>query len=316
MREEKGKSMLASPNDFVVLDIETTGFLPEWDYIIEIGAIKYKNHVEVDRFTSLVQPPTDDGEEYIDDYITELTGITNEMLETAPTIENILPKLYNFLGDSIIIGHNVNFDINFLYDNFTQYLDKPLSNDFVDTMRLSRNLHPEEKHHRLLDLCNRYDLDYSHAHRSIEDCKLTFSCYQKLIGEINDKFNNFDSFLESKGKKRKSHSCGTKAKDIRSECDSFDTTHPLYGKVCVFTGTLEKMVRKDAMQLVANLGGINADSVTKKTNFLILGNNDYCKAIKDGKSNKQKKAEKLKLNGCDIEILPETVFYEMLDEEY
>ena len=75
------------------------------------------------------------------------------------------------------------------------------------------------------------------------------------------------------------------------------------------------MPRKEAMQLVANLGGINGDSVTKKTNYLILGNNDYCKAIRDGKSNKQKKAEKLKLEGHDIEILPETVFYELLELE-
>jgi len=72
------------------------------------------------------------------------------------------------------------------------------------------------------------------------------------------------------------------------------------------------MSRKEAMQLVADVGGVNADSVTKKTNFLILGNNDYCPLVKDGKSNKQKKAEKLKLDGNDIEVIPENVFYDML----
>lgn len=311
MREEKGKSLLASPNDFIVLDIETTGYLPQWDYIIEVGAIKYEHGVEIARFSSLIQPPSDDGE-YIDSYITELTGITNEMLASAPSIESVLPKLYDFLGNSIIIGHNVNFDINFLYDNFEEFLEKPLSNDFVDTMRLSRNLHPEENHHRLSDLCERYALDYSYAHRPIKDCELTLSCYNNLLSEINDVFDNFDSFLQS----RTRHSSqGVKAKDIHSEKTEFDITHPLYGKVCVFTGTLEKMPRKDAMQLVANLGGINWDSVTKKTNYLILGNNDYCKAIKDGKSNKQKKAEKLKLDGQDIEILPESVFYDLVESE-
>ena len=60
------------------------------------------------------------------------------------------------------------------------------------------------------------------------------------------------------------------------------------------------MVRKEAMQIVADLGGKNADNVTKKTNYLILGNNDYCKSIKDGKSSKQKKAEKFKLDVYDI----------------
>ena len=68
------------------------------------------------------------------------------------------------------------------------------------------------------------------------------------------------------------------------------------------------------MQIVADLGGQNADSVTKKTNYLILGNNDYCKSIKDGKSSKQKKAEKLKLDGYDIEIIPENVFYDIISE--
>lgn len=314
MREQKGRSLIESPENFVVLDIETTGYSPEWDYIIEVGAIKYEHGVEIARFSSLIQPPSSDNE-YINSYITELTGITNEMLASAPTIESILPKLYDFLGNSIIIGHNVNFDINFLYDTFEEFLGKPLANDFVDTMRLSRNLHPEEKHHRLSDLCKRYTLDYSSAHRSIKDCELTFSCYSNLLSEINVTFGDFDSFLQSRTKYYNHSSQGVRAKDIHSENAEFDITHPLYGKVCVFTGTLEKMLRKEAMQLVANLGGINGDSVTKKTNFLILGNNDYRKSIKDGKSNKQKKAEKLKLDGQDIEILPESSFYDLAESE-
>lgn len=83
--------------------------------------------------------------------------------------------------------------------------------------------------------------------------------------------------------------------------------------MCVFTGTLERMTRKEVMQIVVDLGGINGNSVTAKTNYLILGNNDYCPLIKDGKSNKQKKAEELKLKGKDIEILTENVFYDMIE---
>ena len=66
------------------------------------------------------------------------------------------------------------------------------------------------------------------------------------------------------------------------------------------------------MQIVTNIGGICADSVTKKTNYLILGNFDYCASVKGGKSTKQKKAEQLKLAGNDIDILPENVFYDMI----
>ena len=106
---------------------------------------------------------------------------------------------------------------------------------------------------------------------------------------------------------------------MTTENTVFDETHPLYGKVCVFTGTLEKMIRKEAVQLVLDLGGICDNSVTKKTNYLILGNNDYCSSIKGGKSNKQKKAEELRLKGNDIEIIPEDVFYDMVaqkDEDF
>ena len=107
-----------------------------------------------------------------------------------------------------------------------------------------------------------------------------------------------------------------RSKDISTENTEFDETHPLYGKLCVFTGTLEQMKRKEAMQRVGDLSGSVADSVSKKTNYLILGNNDYCPLIKDPdkKSSKQKKAEKLKLAGNDIEIISENVFYDMLVE--
>jgi DNA polymerase-3 subunit epsilon len=69
------------------------------------------------------------------------------------------------------------------------------------------------------------------------------------------------------------------------------------------------------MQIVADIGGIPGDGVTKKTNYLILGNNDYCKSIKGGKSSKQKKAEKLILEGADLQIIPESVFIDMITEQ-
>lgn len=80
----------------------------------------------------------------------------------------------------------------------------------------------------------------------------------------------------------------------------------------MFTGTLDKMPRKAAMQLVVDRGGVCLDGVRKDVNYLVLGSSDYSK-IKDWKSNKQKAAEKLRLKGNDIEIISENVFYEMLD---
>src|SRR5699024_10886253 len=100
-------------------------------------AIKVKNNKIVSKFNSLVKPQNE-----IDDYITELTGITNEMVKDAPTIEEILPDFMDYIGNDILIGHNVNFDINFIYDNLYRNKFNVLTNDFIDTMRISRKLLP------------------------------------------------------------------------------------------------------------------------------------------------------------------------------
>ena len=107
-----------------------------------------------------------------------------------------------------------------------------------------------------------------------------------------------------------------KAADIQGDAQIIDEDRPIFGCTCVCMGKLERFTRAEAMQIVADLGSINQDGVTKTTRYLILGNNDYCSTIKDGKSNKQKKAEKLALKGTGIEILPETAFYEMLGKEF
>lgn len=313
-RDLKGKSLIAFPNSFTVIDLETTGLSPAWDSIIEVAAVKVRNNKIIDQFSSLVN--TSSGIR-LDKSITERTGITQEMVNNAPLINSILPKYLTFLEADILIGHNVNFDINFLYDNSMEYMGIPLTNNFVDTLRLSRRIHPEFSHHRLSDLAERYEIDYSGAHRALIDCRITFECFNKIQKDILDKFSSLDEFTSSIT--RASHSRvlnKVRAKDITASQKSFDFSHPFYNKTCVFTGVLERMKRKDAMQLVADVGGINSDSVTRKTNFLILGNNDYCASLKDGKSNKHKKAEKLKSEGYDIEIIPENVFYDIISDSF
>lgn len=306
----KGKNLLEFPDSYCLIDIETTGLSPDYDSIIEVSGIKYESGTEIARYSSLVKPNQvyEDGS-YIDEFIEELTGITNKMLSSAPDTKTVLYEFKTFIGTDTLIGHNINFDINFLYDNFEKYLSEVFSNDYIDTMRISRILYPSEAHHRLRDLAKRYNIDYSMAHRSLNDCLIAQECYMCLKKDITNSYGDYNTFIY-KWKKPSQ----LRTSDIVSDKTEFDISHPLYGKNCVFTGTLEKMSRKEAMQTVVDLGGINGDSVTKKTNFLVLGNNDYCPLIKDGKSNKQKKAEKLKLDGYDIEIMPENVFYDLIEE--
>lgn len=305
IREQKGKSLLNIEKDYTIIDIETTGLDPEYDSIIEIGALKVRNNTIVDTFNTLIH--TDD---YIPEFITELTGITNKMLKGAPKIDIVLTTFLDFIGSDILVGHNVNFDINFLYDACLKELNKYLTNNFIDTMRLSRRLNKELKHHRLYDLKCFYNIDVDKEHRALEDCTITYNIFLKIQEDIIRKYVSFDNFI-LEIKKRKNN---LKAKDIIATNDNINEDSPFFEKEVVFTGVLEKMIRKDAMQIVANMGGYNRDNVTNDTNFLVLGNNDYCKAIKDGKSLKHKKAEAYKLKGNDIEIISESVFYDIIND--
>lgn len=297
-RDSKGKNILEVIDDYTALDLETTGLDPRYDSIIEIGLIRVRNGEIVDRFVSLVNP-----EDEIGSFITELTGITDEMLATAPTLEQILPDALAFIGQDTLVAHNANFDINFIYDACS-LLSLPLfTNNFIDTMRISRRALPGLPHHRLKDMVKHFGISNSVHHRAMGDAEAAHMCYSHLKQYILENNINLSP---------KKHAQKIQASDITTDKNQFDEDSPVFGKVFVFTGALEKMIRKDAMQMVVDLGGMCGDRVTKKTNYLVLGNNDYCSSIKDGKSIKQKKAEELKLSGYDVEILSEDVFYDMI----
>lgn len=309
---EKGKSLVRIPDDFTVIDLETTGLDPRYDDIIEIAALKVRNMQVIDKFESLVKPKryytNDDGSiYYVDDFITELTGITNDMLENAPLLENVLSQFLMFIKDDIALGHNVNFDINFLYDSLLEELDYKFNNNFVDLMRLSRKVYPQFKNHKLRTIAEQLNVNTRNLHRGLTDCFITYDCIIHLSQHLVDKNLSLDSLFSYKKK-------DLNLKDINTNKSDFDMDHPLYGKYCVFTGKLEKMIRKEAAQKVVDLGGLCENSVTKNTNYLILGNFDYCNNIKGDKSSKLKKAEKLILGGQDLQILSENVFEDLIIE--
>lgn len=304
LRLYKGKSLMVALSDFVSLDIETTGLSTLYDEIIELAAVKYRDGKSVGTFSSLVKPINP-----VSDFVTQLTGITNTMLQDAPSLSEILPVFLNFVGADIVVGHNINFDINFIYDACESLGLTPFSNDFVDTMRIARRMYKNLPNHKLDTLIDYFDLNHREIHRGLSDCELTANCFQAMIADI-DAFEEATKIKRGKYR-RKIHSL----KELIATEKSENPDSPLYGKVCVFTGTLENFTRKEAAQLVVNIGGIVGDSVTKKTNFLILGNNDYCQTIKNRKSNKQKKAEQLIAEGADLSIIPESVFLDILNED-
>ena len=309
MDRKKGESLLSFPNEYVILDIETTGLSPEYDEIIEIGAIRVKDNIVIEEFQSLVKP-----QHKINEFIEKLTGITNEMVQNSPKLSSVLPSLKKFIGDSYITGYNINFDLNFLYDSFFKELKIELINDYIDVLRLARLVitKDEVQNRKLKNIAKYFKLEFEGIHRVSNDCMLTLQVFIKLQEVIRQKYGSLEEFIEERKKARKGY---IDIKNITSEADSIDMDNPCYDNEFVFTGTLEKMNRKDAMQLVVNLGGRIGNSVTKKTNFLVIGELDYSKTITNEKSSKILKAEGLKLKGIDIEVIPESVFYDMIPND-
>lgn len=93
----------------------------------------------------------------------------------------VLYEFKKFLGNDIIIGHNVNFDIDFIYDSMVDNLGEYLSNDYIDTLRISRKLLPELKHHKLDNLIDYFNLAKRNEHRALNDCVLTNQVYINLV---------------------------------------------------------------------------------------------------------------------------------------
>lgn len=305
-RPGRGKSLLSLLEDYVSLDLETTGFSPEYCEIIEVACIRYRGGSEVDSFNTLVKPHDINA---VDGHITALTGITPEMLESAPMIDTVMPQVLDFIGSDTVVAHKASFDINFVYDNVERLGLGTFGNDYVDTMRMARKLFPDFVNHKLKTLVKQFGISKNVAHRSESDARQASLCYQHMVKHVQE--NNLADKLVSGAASGQGKA---KAADIVGNPDLLKENSPLFDKVVVFTGALEKMTRKEAMQIVADLGGINGDNVTKKTDFLVLGNNDMCTSIKNGKSKKYQKAEKYILAGSDLSIISENVFYDMLAE--
>lgn len=288
-------------SDYCVIDTETTGLSSYYDEIIEVGILKIRDGKVVDQYSQLIKPNN-----AIDNFITYLTGITNKMLVNQPSIKEVEGEILDFLGDDIIVGHNTSFDIRFLNASFKE----TLKNEYMDTMIFSRKIYPQLPHHRLSDLAKFLNLA-NNQHRALADCITTYQLYETIKSTMDERGLKLSDLWQC-------HSSGHPGIDIKAikpKSNEIDEDNFFYGKHVVFTGKLEKMLRKDAMQIIVDLGGILDKSVNKNTNYLILGNNDYNAVLHGEKSNKHKKAEKLKMEGNDINIIDEFTFYDIINEK-
>ena len=200
LRQSSSKSS-DLPKNYIVIDLETTGLDFAKDKIIEVSALKIRHDKIVDSFSSLVNPNIE-----IPVFICNLTGITNEMVEQAPPIDETIKKFVEFIGSDILVGHNVIFDINFLNNVMEQNrIRDKIKNNYIDTVKISRNLIKGLEHYRLQDLTEYYGIRFDSSHRAFSDCIATYEVFKRLKSDNHQNAKvlvHTSSIKEEKAKRR------------------------------------------------------------------------------------------------------------------
>jgi len=169
-------STLLKEAEFCVLDVETTGLSARNNRVIEIGIVKVTNLKVVDKYTTLVNPGCD-----IPYFITQFTGIANRDVANSPGFNDVAEKIEEFIGNSVISGHNLSFDEGFLRYEFIRSGFEPLSNLNVCTLKLARKIFPTLKSKSLASVTTHLGIKNRDSHRALSDAEATAQILIKLI---------------------------------------------------------------------------------------------------------------------------------------
>lgn len=288
-------------SNYTIIDIETTGLSTTYDSIIEISAVKVRNETIVGEFSELVYCDLQ-----LNDFIVELTGITNELLKNADKVDSVIYRFNEFIATDILIGHNIAFDLNFIKAK----QNKSLENYRVDTLGLSRRVLKDVDNHKLSTIANHFNIERT-IHRGLEDCIVTYKVYENLKKLIKENNLNFDLMRNNRVNEYQK-----KLNEIQSnqEVNEYIQDNFFFEKNVVVTGKMEKYSKFELGQLIVNNGGNFSDSINKHTNVLILGNQDYQAAIFGNKSSKYLKALDLIKQGAELIILDEKTALDLLNK--
>ena len=176
--------MTYEDREFVIFDVETTGLSSVYDTIIEIGAVKMKNGEVLERFDKFINPHHPLSEQTIN-----LTSITDEMVSAADDEDVVIKQFQDFYGDRPLCGHNVQFDVGFVNAALRRSGLSEITQPVVDTLEVSRLLHPEQNRHTLDSLAKKYNVSLEHHHRANQDAEATGYLMYKLLDAFKKKYN-------------------------------------------------------------------------------------------------------------------------------
>jgi DNA polymerase III subunit alpha, Gram-positive type len=181
---------------FIVFDVETTGLSAVYDTIIELAAVKIKDGEVIDKFESFANP-----HHPLSATTIELTGITDDMVQTAPEINDVLHDYHKWAGEDILVAHNASFDMGFLNAGYQKAGLPKATNPVIDTLELARLLYPQFKNHRLNTLAKKFDIELTQHHRAIYDAETTGYLLLKMLKDAVEKgITNHNQFNDYMGK--------------------------------------------------------------------------------------------------------------------
>ena len=182
LQQDNWQSRLLKELDFVVVDVEATGAKMPPNRLIELGAYRIREGRIVDKFLSLVNP-----EIPIPRFVVALTGITNEMVKTAPLFAEVAPRWLDFVSDSVLIAHNAPFDTSFLNHEISRvYPGHRMVNPHLCTVRLSRRAFPELANHRLDTIASHFSIPIISRHRAGSDALATAELFLLLLAKLEE----------------------------------------------------------------------------------------------------------------------------------
>lgn len=173
---------LLANETYVVFDIETTGLSINHNKIIEIAGVKLHEGKEIGRYSSFVNP-----HEKIPYHISQLTNITDDMVKDAPDLEKVIREFVDFVGDSVLVAHNAQFDMGFIQAACVDIGLERLTNPSLDTLELARMLYPSMKNHRLNTLADKFNVRLDNHHRAIDDTAALASILLAMLKECEQR---------------------------------------------------------------------------------------------------------------------------------
>jgi DNA polymerase-3 subunit alpha (Gram-positive type) len=175
-----GDASMPFDGDFIAFDLETTGLGASRERITEIGAVRFRNGEILESFDTFVDP-----QKPIPAKITELTGITDEMVQGAPLEEEALRRFYDFCGDAVLIAHNAEFDTSFIRAASARCgMEFPYT--YIDSIPVCRALYPDMKNYKLDTVANALSLPPFHHHRACDDAKVLAEIFLVLLEKLKD----------------------------------------------------------------------------------------------------------------------------------